>query len=386
MPIDPVGYTCVCKRHNGGHPHAVSRSAWYKHLRAAETEEERATIRAGNLSLDLHAQIRAHTDALGESSSSTGPSRNVVTDAGSRLPERLDEAAQGSHVREHHIPTPSSPHGEQRGLVDEDPIIPMGDEDPDFNMQDDGNLDGPGDGDIGGQRDGNLDGWGDDGRRDKEVHSQMLPAPQHDNRRERPAIDIEELAQRAVLPKIKMTMEFILALRSASLGDPVAKLDEEARSNLRNPPREPPDITNPIIRHSISTYYALEHSSQSAYERIRSSTARTFPDTDEMPSFYRIERMIAEYTGVESITHDMCPDTCIAFTGPFADLDRCPFCNKHRYDQIKLQASRGRIKVARKFHTIPAGPQLQALYRDRDSAKRMRYRTDLYSKTIRRTS
>lgn len=98
MPIDPVGYTCVCKRHNGGHPHAVSRSAWYKHLRAAKTEEERDTIRAGNLSLDLHAQIRAHADALGESSSSAGPSRNVATDTGSRPPERLDEAAQGSHI------------------------------------------------------------------------------------------------------------------------------------------------------------------------------------------------------------------------------------------------------------------------------------------------
>ncbi|KAG1720844.1 hypothetical protein EDB19DRAFT_1646843 [Suillus lakei] len=166
-------------------------------------------------------------------------------------------------------------------------------------------------------------------------------------------------------------MEFILALWSASLSDPVVKLDKEARSNLRNPPCEPLDITNPIIRHSISTYYALEHSSQSAYEHIHSSTACTFPDTDEMPSFYRIEHMIAEYTGVESITHNMCPDTCIAFTGPFADLDRCPVCDKHQYDQIKLQASRGHNKVARKFHTIPAGPQLQALYRDRDSAKCM---------------
>ncbi|KAG1822727.1 uncharacterized protein BJ212DRAFT_1477142 [Suillus subaureus] len=175
MPIDlPVGYMCVCKRHNGSCPHAVSRSTWYKHLQAAETEEERDTIHARNLSLNLHAQIRAHADALGELSSSAGPSRNVATDAGSCLPERPDEAAQGSH----------------RGLVDEDPIIPMGDKDQDFNMQDNGNLDGPGDGDIGGWRDGNLDGWGDDGRRDEEVH-----APQHNNQREQPAIDIKELAQ-----------------------------------------------------------------------------------------------------------------------------------------------------------------------------------------------
>ncbi|KAG1773762.1 hypothetical protein EDD22DRAFT_965055 [Suillus occidentalis] len=66
---------------------------------------------------------------------------------------------------------------------------------PDFNMQDDGNLDGPGDGEIGGQRDENLDGWGDDGHRDEGIHGQMLPAPQHNDWREQPAIDIKELAQ-----------------------------------------------------------------------------------------------------------------------------------------------------------------------------------------------
>ncbi|KAG1814860.1 hypothetical protein DFJ58DRAFT_891481 [Suillus subalutaceus] len=73
----PVDYTCVCKRHNGGRPHSVSRAAWYKHLQAAETKEDRAAIRAGNLSLDLHAQIQAHAHDLGKSSSSSGPSRNA---------------------------------------------------------------------------------------------------------------------------------------------------------------------------------------------------------------------------------------------------------------------------------------------------------------------
>jgi hypothetical protein len=93
-----------------------------------------------------------------------------------------------------------------------------------------------------------------------------------------------------------------------------------------------------------------------------------------MPSLRQIERIIGEFTGVESITHDMCPDTCLAFTGPFADLEKCPTCDKDRYDQIKLQASAGRNKVARKFHTIPIGPQIQALWRDTDSAKQMYYR------------
>lgn len=88
MPVDPpVGYTCVCKRHDGGRPHSVSRAAWYKHLKAAESEEERAIIRAGNLSLDLHAQIQAHAQVLSESSS--GPSKRLSD----------SEVAQGSPKR-----------------------------------------------------------------------------------------------------------------------------------------------------------------------------------------------------------------------------------------------------------------------------------------------
>jgi hypothetical protein len=41
----------------------------------------------------------------------------------------------------------------------------------------------------------------------------------------------------------------------------------------------------------------------------------------DVPSYARIEQLIAEYTGVESIEHNMCPNTCIAYTGPFANLN-----------------------------------------------------------------
>ncbi|KAG0698535.1 hypothetical protein DFH29DRAFT_778635, partial [Suillus ampliporus] len=83
---------------------------------------------------------------------------------------------------------------------------------------------------------------------------------------------------------------------------------------------------------------------------------------------------IAEYTGVESIEHDMCPDTCVAFMGPFANLTCCPICNTDHYNPIKLRTSGGRMHVARqKFVTIPLGAELQALWHDRDQAQAMGY-------------
>ncbi|KAG2348889.1 hypothetical protein BDR05DRAFT_973113 [Suillus weaverae] len=151
----------------------------------------------------------------------------------------------------------------------------------------------------------------------------------------------------AVLPKMKETMEYILALRNASLEDPIAKLDDTALERLRNPPREPVVIDSPSIRHSISSYLALEHTSQEAYNRIQRSTKLNFAGAagvDEILSFYSVEKIIAQYTGVESIKHDMCPKSCLAFTGPFAALESCPMCDTSWWDQARLRATNGHTK------------------------------------------
>lgn len=177
--------------------------------------------------------------------------------------------------------------------------------------------------------------------------------PEH----QRVAIDVNRLATLAILPKMKNTIEFIRGLQNASLDDPCSKLNAAALHRLREPHQAPLEINQPAIRFAISEYFALEHSAQDAYERIRRSAGHCFAgDANEIPSYHQIERLIAEFTGVESIEHDMCSESCVAFTGPFSHLDNCPVCGHHRYDPIKLRTSGGRTKVAlRKFVTIPLG-------------------------------
>ncbi|KAG1743386.1 hypothetical protein EDB19DRAFT_1633240, partial [Suillus lakei] len=157
--------------------------------------------------------------------------------------------------------------------------------------------------------------------------------------------------------------------------DPIAKLGDDILARLRNPHQEPVDIESAGVRQSISMYLALEHTSQDAYDRIRRAITRNFAGAegvDEVLSFKAVEKFIAKYTGVESVEHDMCPDSCIAFTGPYANEDNCPLCGTSRWDQVKMQASGGRLKVAaQKFVTIPIGPQLQAMYRNPESAQDM---------------
>ena len=66
---------------------------------------------------------------------------------------------------------------------------------------------------------------------------------------------------------------------------------------------------------------------------------------------------MADLTGMESVVHHMCVHSCIAYTGPFSDLEVCPICSKPRYNQFRLDSSNGRDKVPwQEFHTISIGP------------------------------
>ena len=128
---------------------------------------------------------------------------------------------------------------------------------------------------------------------------------------------------------MRNTMAFIMALKNASLNDPVAHLGEEALERLWNPPDEVICIDNPGTRFSIAAYLALENTSQIAYNRVCQAARIAFagaPGGDSILSFHNVEKLIAWYTGVVSIEHDMCRNTCITYTGPFAHLDTCPTC------------------------------------------------------------
>ena len=179
-------------------------------------------------------------------------------------------------------------------------------------------------------------------------------------------VNIDELSGITTLPKLQQAMAFITTVRNASFQDPIAKTTDTMLTRLRDPPQAPIQIDSPGVRHSISVYLALEHASRNAYERVIKSTRENFlgaPGVETCLRFGAVEDLLAAYTGIEPIEHDMCPNSCIGFTGPFETLETCPICNTSRWNQARLAASHGRLKIpAKTFKTIPLGPQLQALY------------------------
>ncbi|KAG1764792.1 hypothetical protein EDD22DRAFT_775674, partial [Suillus occidentalis] len=125
-----------------------------------------------------------------------------------------------------------------------------------------------------------------------------------------------------------------------------------------NPPQQAPHIDNPIIHHGIEMYFHLKHAAQAVYKGIAESAVRSFPGLRPSPSFLIRPSGMVPNNGVKC---HMYLNTCIAFTGPFSNLEQCPFCELHQYDQLKLEAT-GKLIPIHEFHTIPLGPQLQALY------------------------
>ncbi|KDQ54419.1 hypothetical protein JAAARDRAFT_182367 [Jaapia argillacea MUCL 33604] len=133
-------------------------------------------------------------------------------------------------------------------------------------------------------------------------------------------------------------------------------------------------MDDPDLRFSIDLYLAISNASQAAYNNVQRAYLRRNPD-HQILSYDQIKRKIVELTGVVSMKHDMCINSCHRFTGPLAHLDTCTKCSELRYDQVQLRESGGKLKVPRQeFLTIPLGPQLQALRRTTQGAENMRHR------------
>ncbi|KAF8151585.1 hypothetical protein B0H34DRAFT_665133, partial [Crassisporium funariophilum] len=172
----------------------------------------------------------------------------------------------------------------------------------------------------------------------------------------------------ATLDELKISQQFISALREATL-DGDEGLDADAKDRLRNPIRELVNLDgDPHLRAGIDIYLNTTNASEETYKDVRQSVHayldRLGVDQAEnsMPSLFTVKKEVGMLTGVHSIMTDMCINTCIAYTGPFAELDTCFYCSEPRYDPAILAASNGEQKRSRRqFHTLPVGPQLQAI-------------------------
>jgi hypothetical protein len=177
----------------------------------------------------------------------------------------------------------------------------------------------------------------------------------------------------AHLEDLRNTLELIKEIRSASLD---TQFGEDDLARLRNPTEEELDIDDRYFRLSLDMYLILSNTPQETYRELVAAFLRCHPEASgRLLSYDQIKRRMKNLTGIVPIYDDMCINSCMAFTGPYKDLETCLKCQESRHDQTILRSSNGKIKKPRQsVTTIPIGPQIQALWSHRLSAQKMSYR------------
>lgn len=217
------------------------------------------------------------------------------------------------------------------------------------------------------------------------AHEDTAPVPQHLP----PPIDqdfpLESEAERPnfipIIEDIKIAREYINALKNASIHSDLSHrwLGEETIEQIQNPPTSPLLVDDPTICLSLDLYLAVGNASQETYNQARCAIQRRFPD-ENLLSFFKVKQLVEMLTGITLILEDMCINSCIGFTGPFSDHTHCPTCGESRYEP--LTSNRDQPTPRKQFHTIPIALQLQALWRSKESATRMRYRQEYTEKVL----
>ncbi|KAF8510674.1 hypothetical protein BU17DRAFT_55176, partial [Hysterangium stoloniferum] len=86
-------------------------------------------------------------------------------------------------------------------------------------------------------------------------------------------------------------------------------------------------------------YICLRRGFNNVRQTIHHSFMRLGIEHNELSTLFQTKKKIEQITGIYSMMHDMCPNTCIAYTGPLENLNNCPKCGQSRYDTQILAAT-----------------------------------------------
>ncbi|KAF9224441.1 hypothetical protein BS17DRAFT_703389 [Gyrodon lividus] len=132
----------------------------------------------------------------------------------------------------------------------------------------------------------------------------------------------EEVYANVKIQDLRASLLFIFDLQNTSLDNKGVGLNEDAVHCLRNPPSIVPTFdNNKSLRTAIKFYLGLSNAN-----RDYDNTQRMYMEDqglDNFPSLSQVKEAIAVLSGIKPIINDMCPNSCIAYTGPFAKLDYC---------------------------------------------------------------
>jgi len=177
-----------------------------------------------------------------------------------------------------------------------------------------------------------------------------------------------------MIDDLKVSLDFIPALEDAKLDKGGLSLAMQAP--LGKPIQEVLEINDPNHLFSLKQFLAVHDGSQQSYEDICDNHNDCYK-RDLMLSYYQVRAKLPQWSGVEKIEHDMCPNSCMAYTGPLAGPESCLHCGVSRWNQAQLKNSKGRVKVGTQKFCTSRSPVAGTLAQPRNGAKN-EIPTDVY--------
>jgi len=103
---------------------------------------------------------------------------------------------------------------------------------------------------------------------------------------------------------------------------------------------------------------------------------------EEILSLYKVRKLALELTGLKPSFVDMCPKSCMAYTGDSQSKTTCSYkdCNEPRYKS--QQGSKAKPKPRATMLYMPITPIIQAYYANAETSVQMRHRDNCLKQTL----
>lgn len=147
---------------------------------------------------------------------------------------------------------------------------------------------------------------------------------------------------------------------------------------------------SPIERLSLLHYIAWQTSGGSV--KAYKLHAKVLGDAtgQSILSLFRVQRLATSLTRLTPRKVDMCPNSCIAYTGEYAGLNACPYistsstkaCGAARYKQTNVGERIPRAQLT----ILPIKATIQALYANQDSSRLIQHRDQTLKRILRLTA
>ncbi|KAG6814868.1 hypothetical protein H0H87_006903 [Tephrocybe sp. NHM501043] len=177
--------------------------------------------------------------------------------------------------------------------------------------------------------------------------------------------DEDPTAAYSQVEDVRIAQQFIEALKNADINN--GDLSPDAVNNLFNPPEYPLELDNKVDADLIKCLRLFLHGHNSAkhYNQTIHDLKMCHPE-DDLLSFDQLKCTIWQLTGITPIINDMCPNSCLVYTGPLHERNSCHCCGQDHLDPVTG-------KAWLELFTIPLGFSIQALKRHVTTAEQMDY-------------